>query len=76
MACGCPVACSNAASLPEVCGEAARLFDPHDPAAIADAVREVLADPAPWGERGLLRAGAYTWERTAQDYEAVYRALR
>ena len=28
MACGCPVASSNAASLPEVCGGAARLFDP------------------------------------------------
>src|ERR671939_987142 len=28
MACGCPVACSNAASLPEVVGDAARLFDP------------------------------------------------
>jgi len=39
MACGCPVASSNAASLPEVVGEAARLFDPHDPSAIADAMR-------------------------------------
>ncbi|HWP34877.1 MAG TPA: glycosyltransferase family 1 protein, partial [Thermodesulfobacteriota bacterium] len=28
MACGCPVACSRAAALPEVCGEGARLFDP------------------------------------------------
>ncbi len=30
MARGVPVACSNASSLPEVAGEAALLFDPHD----------------------------------------------
>src|SRR5262249_57460865 len=35
MACGCPVACSYAASLPEVCGDAARYFTPDDPANIA-----------------------------------------
>src|ERR1700733_1860169 len=37
MACGCPVACSVAASLPEVCGDAARYFDPDDPEQIAAA---------------------------------------
>ena len=31
MACGCPVAASNAGSLPEVVGDAAVLFDPYDP---------------------------------------------
>ncbi len=75
MACGCPVACSNAAALPEVCGEAARLFDPRDAEAIAAAVAEVLADPAPWVERGIERAAAFTWERSARAHEAVYRRL-
>ena len=56
MACGCPVACSDAASLPEVCGDAARYFDPKDTDQIADAVLDVLADPEPWRERGLERA--------------------
>jgi glycosyltransferase involved in cell wall biosynthesis len=75
MACGCPVACSNAASLPEVCGDAARLFPPEDPAAIAAAVEEVLADPSPWRKRGLARSAAFTWERAARAHEAVYREL-
>ena len=75
MACGCPVACSNAASLPEVCGDAARYFSPDDPAGIAAAVSEVLADPAPWTERGLARAAGFTWERAAQQHEDVYREL-
>ena len=75
MACGCPVASSNAASLPEVCGDAARLFTPGDPHAIAAALEEVLADPAPWSARGLARAAAFTWTRSAAAHEALYREL-
>lgn len=36
---GCPVACSNAASIPEVAGDAAICFDPND---IEDAVSAIL----------------------------------
>jgi glycosyltransferase involved in cell wall biosynthesis len=75
MACACPVACSNAASLPEVCGDAARLFAPEEPAEIAAAVEDVLVDPLPWVERGLARAAGFTWERAAAAHEAVYREL-
>jgi glycosyltransferase involved in cell wall biosynthesis len=75
MACGCPVACSNVAALPETVGDAARLFDPHDPRAIADAVLEVLGDPAPWVQRGIARAAAFSWERTARETDAVYDEL-
>ena len=75
MACGCPVACSDAAALPETVGDAARLFDPHDPQAIAAAVREVLADPEPWIERGLERAARFSWDATARATDAVYREL-
>jgi glycosyltransferase involved in cell wall biosynthesis len=75
MACGCPVACSNAAALPETVGDAARLFDPRDPRAIADAVLDVLADPDPWVERGLARAALFSWAATARATEAVYREL-
>jgi len=75
MACGCAVACSAIPTLLEVCGDAARAFDPEDPAAIAAAVTEVLEDPEPWRRRGLERAAQFTWERTAAEYEAVYREL-
>ena len=43
MACGCPVAAAAAGSLPEVCGDAAVLFDPLDPEAIAAGIDEALA---------------------------------
>jgi glycosyltransferase involved in cell wall biosynthesis len=75
MACGCPVACSNAASLPEVCGDAARLFDPTSPEAIAGAVDDVLRNPGEWRGRGLQRAAAFTWEATARAHDAVYDEL-
>ncbi len=75
MACGCPVACSNAASLPQVCGDAARYFSPRDAVEMAAAVAEVLDDPGPWAERGLARAAGFTWERAAKQHEDVYREL-
>jgi glycosyltransferase involved in cell wall biosynthesis len=75
MACGCPVACSDAASLPEVAGDAARLFDPRGPAAIASAVLDVLAAPDEWATRGVRRAAKFSWEATAHAHETVYREL-
>jgi glycosyltransferase involved in cell wall biosynthesis len=75
MACGCPVACSDAAALPEVVGDAARLFDARDPRAIADAVLDVLEHPAGWVERGLARARLFSWAATARATDAVYAEL-
>jgi glycosyltransferase involved in cell wall biosynthesis len=69
MARGVPVACSNASSLPEVAGEAALLFDPHDQAAIASAISRLLSDEtlrARLHARGIARARQFTWERTAR----------
>jgi glycosyltransferase involved in cell wall biosynthesis len=75
MACGCPVACSNAGALPETVGDAARLFDPRDPRAIAVAALEVIAAPDDWVQRGLARAAAYSWDATARATDAVYGEL-
>jgi glycosyltransferase involved in cell wall biosynthesis len=75
MACGCPVACSNVASLPEVVGDAARLFDPTRPDEIAAAVDDVLSNPGPLIERGLARAAAFTWDDCARAHDEVYREL-
>jgi glycosyltransferase involved in cell wall biosynthesis len=79
MARGVPVACSSASSLPEVAGDAALLFDPHDEWAIARAVERLLGDRAE-AERlracGRERVREFTWERTARLTLASYaRAL-
>jgi glycosyltransferase involved in cell wall biosynthesis len=75
MACGCPVACSTAGSLPEVVDDAARLFDPNDADAIAAAVRDVLAAPDEWTRRGLAHAARFSWDETARGHDAVYGEL-
>jgi glycosyltransferase involved in cell wall biosynthesis len=69
MARGVPVACSNASSLPEVAGEAALLFDPHDVRAIAAAVELLLADEQlarRLRSAGIERVREFTWERSAR----------
>jgi glycosyltransferase involved in cell wall biosynthesis len=75
MACGCPVAASNAGALPEICGDAAVLFDPTDVEAMAAAVLEVDSRRDELRERGLARAARYTWDETARRHEDVYREV-
>ncbi len=75
MACGAPVVCSNAASLPEVVGAAARLIDPHSVDEMAAAIQRVLSDAALREElraKSLARAAHFSWERTARETLAVY----
>ncbi len=69
MARGVPVACSDRASLPEVAGDAALLFDPDDQDAVTSAVRRLLTDrdlARALAARGHRRAATFTWERTAR----------
>jgi glycosyltransferase involved in cell wall biosynthesis len=73
MARGVPVACSNAASLPEVAGDAALLFDPRDPRAIAAAIARLPGERTRLRAAGFARAREFTWERTAHATLASYR---
>ena len=80
MARGVPVACSNASSLPEVAGDAALLFDPHDERALAAAIETLLSQDddarARTAARGIARAQQFTWERTARaTLDSYARAL-
>ncbi len=78
MACGTPVVSSNAASLPEVVGDAGVQVDPHDDAALAEAVRRLLDDPAEHARlraAGLERAKAFSWEACAKKTLDVYEAV-
>jgi glycosyltransferase involved in cell wall biosynthesis len=76
MARGVPVATTDRGSLAEVAGDAALLFDPEDPRAIAAAVERLLGDR---GERdrlrrlGVAQAARFTWEATAAGTVASYR---
>ena len=76
MACGTPVVASNAASMPEVLGDAGILLDPSDKDAWTQAIVGLLSGGdtlVRLREAGLRRAAEFTWERTARFTLAVYR---
>ncbi|HJZ48892.1 MAG TPA: glycosyltransferase family 1 protein [Roseiflexaceae bacterium] len=75
MACGCPVACSNTTSLPEVAGDAALLFDPISVPALAAALRQALLSSDlrhDLSQRGLRRAGQFSWEQTVATTMIIF----
>lgn len=81
MACAAPVVCSNISSLPEVTGDAALHVSPHDPDALAAAVRLLVTQPAVTAalrQRGPAQAARFRWENAAAATTALYRnvALR
>jgi len=79
MACGVPVVCSSATSLPEVAGQAALYFDPHHPEEIASQLLRVLSDAGlrtSLIEQGTQNLQRFNWAETARQTLAVYyRAL-
>lgn len=78
MSCGCPVACSNTSSLPEIVGDAAALFDPTDAESMCKAIESILFSPARSAElvaRGLHRSTEFSWERSAAATLDVYRSI-
>lgn len=75
---GVAVACSNAASLPEVGGKGALYFDPKSIDAITEAIWGCLSDKTLRQE--LCRLGKenlkrFSWERTAAETLAIYRQV-
>ena len=77
MACGVPVISTLSSSLVENLAGVAELVSPEDVAALADAIRRVLADDTLWTKRraqGLEQASHYRWDRTARETLKSYQA--
>lgn len=75
MASGVPVMVSHHSCLPEVCGDAARYFDPDDAAGFVAAIRHNLADmqwQAESVKSGLSRAREYSWDRCIDGTVEIY----
>ncbi len=78
MACGVPVVTSNAASLPEVVGEAAFALDPDDARQMAGAIISLLIQDSfaeEMKQKGLQQAAKFSWEQTATETVIVYDRL-
>lgn len=78
MACGTPVACSRAASLPEIGGDAVAYFDPYSIEEMAAVIEQVLDSPTlqvELREGGPKQAAKFTWDECARKHLDVYRKI-
>lgn len=84
MACGCPVICSNTASMPEVAGDAALFIDPYNrdnmgSDSLAHAIDTMVHDTELRQDficKGMARAGLFTWEKTARQTMAIFQRVQ
>lgn len=75
MACGAPVITSDARAIAEMVGDAACLVPAKDYQELASQIVHVVTDAKVRSsliQRGLLRAGAFSWERTAEATYVLY----
>ena len=75
MACGTPVVTTRGGATEEVAGGAAVLVDALDPSAIAAGIAEADVRRDELRRLGLERAQAFSWSRSADLVEALWREL-
>jgi len=75
---GCPVVCSDRASLPEVAGDAATYFDPADDDSLVEVLDGIVGgkiDREDSIQRGRARARRFSWDETFERTVEKYREL-
>lgn len=76
MACGAPVICSDRGALPETAAGAAVCIPPDDINGMAEALANLAENPGMrrnFIEKGIKRAGEFSWEKTLRETIEVYR---
>lgn len=74
MACGTPVIASDIEAFREVYGNAAMLFNPHEPRQIADAMKTMIEEKSigeTLRQRGLEKAAHLSWDESARKTQAI-----
>lgn len=75
---GIPTIISNTTSLPEVCGDAAVLFEPNDYVELASKIDRLLSDNKFYNlykKKGLNRAEEFSWERSVNSIVEILRNI-
>jgi glycosyltransferase involved in cell wall biosynthesis len=78
MACRVPIAVSNAASLPEICGDAAVYFDPLNEVDIADKIWSLVGSyqlRQKMIKKGLHRAKLFSWKKAIEKTNLIIQNL-
>ena len=76
MTCGSPVITSNVSSMPEVAGDAAILVDPYRVEQLAHEIERVISSKSLQEElrnKGFAQSKKFSWSKTAEMTEEVYR---
>lgn len=71
MSCGCPVVCSNSASLPEACGDAVLYVDALNSTEMASAIQKLLSNDILKKEliqKGFNKARQYNWKTSSEQF--------
>lgn len=79
MACGCPVVCSSATSLPELAGDAALIFNPNNVDELTEKIKKVKRDKKlreKLIKKGFERVKKFTWKNCAKETIKVYRLVK
>ena len=75
---GCPVACSNTSSFPEVAEDAAAFFDPYNEESMCNSIDNLISNKALRDEmvkKGYERLKAFSWKETAERTKKLYMSL-
>jgi glycosyltransferase involved in cell wall biosynthesis len=74
MACGLPTIVSNRGSLPEIVADGAVIADPLNTELLANEMARLTESQnvRDMRDRGIMRAAAFDWRRTARQVERVY----
>lgn len=78
MAAGCPVACSNTSSLPEIGGDIPFLFNPNNPEEAAEALDLAISNKnnEDYLNIGFERASSFSWTRCVSQIFEQYELLQ
>lgn len=76
-ACGCLVASSNKGSLPEICKDAAIMFDPEKTGDMEEKIRKAMSlnreERMAYITKGLQISSSYSWQKTAARTTEIYK---
>ncbi len=78
MACGTPVVAAETSSLPEICGGAAVMVNPHRRREIGRGIKKVFNDKIlreKLVKKGLKQVEKFSWEKTARETVKVYQKV-
>jgi len=78
LACGDAIACSNVASMPELCGDAAAYFDPYNPTDIGATVADLWSDEQRRKRletAALRRAETFEWAEATEKISSIFTSV-